>query len=62
MYPDVDHLLYSLAVIHWIPVQDFDVTNGDMVLGSPLQVEVVGHLRGGTTRVPMSHYPSFDGI
>ena len=55
------YLLYSLAVIYWIPVQEFDVIDGDLVWSSPLQVEVLGHLRGGITRVPMSHCPSLEG-
>ena len=33
---------------------------GDLVWRSTMQVEVSGHLGGGTTRVPIFHGPSFD--
>ena len=61
VYLDVHCLLYILAVIHWIAIQDFYVIDGDLVLGSPLQVKVLEHLIGGITRMPMSHCPSLEG-
>ena len=61
MYPDVYGLSYSPSLIHWIPVQDFDVFHGDLVWASPLQVEVLEQLGGGTTWAPVFHGPSLEG-
>ena len=50
MYLDVHCLLYSITVILWISVQDFDVY-ADLVQGLALQEKVLGHIGHGIEMV-----------
>ena len=43
--PDVDGLLYPSLQLVLVVVQYLDFVQGDMVLGFPPEVKVLGHLR-----------------